>query len=232
MQEMNTYGKYEPAQQVQSDCERESAHVENTVAAGPLPVDRALSLVAALSRAGTLHLASQESRILAEPFADSDVHQLKVKNRVEDYIPHILISRRLTAALGAGQWCLVRLREWYDAKTKTVYGSYVLIVRGVWVGDTVAGMEYHPDNARMDYSDALEGTRGIALRRIAAKSLSCGDQVWIPKGGPYTAPTRQAPLFPAEQHQAALPALTDERIMDVLSRGRQAASVGDLALSE
>lgn len=196
------------------------------------PLDRSLSLMHALSRAGTLVLSEQERTILGTPFADCDVHQLQLKNRKENYIPHILISRRLNAALGAGQWCLVRLREWYDARAKTVYGSYVLIVRGVWVGDTVAGHEYQPSNPRMDYADALESTRGIALRRIAAKSLGCGDQVWVPSPSPRPAQPGNPPALPATSAAPTQPALTDDQVREILQRGYVAADVGPLALAD
>jgi hypothetical protein len=86
---------------------------------------------------------------------------------------------RRASVLG-GEWSIVRLREWIDAQANVAYGSYVLIVRGALVADTIQGWPYQPANRDTDYGDAMESCRGAALRRMAAKScLGCGDQVWL-----------------------------------------------------
>lgn len=192
------------------------------------PVDRQTALVAALMRAGTLTLSDWERAGLAAPFPAAVVRQRKLKTRTENYIPHIQISRRLCDVLGIGQWCLIRLREWFDEPTQTVYGSYALVVRGVWVGDTVAGWPYQPANRAMDYADAMESCRGVALRRIAAKSLRCGDQVWAgdgPEPSPEPEPAAKPPTKPT------IPPLTPERLAGLRQIGTAKALLGTVALS-
>jgi hypothetical protein len=167
----------------------------------PMPVARATSdvvrmdaLSAALARAGTLVLSREEQDALAAPFPQS-VEAVLPRHGLR-YIPHIHIRRRLNQVLGTGQWVLVRLREWMDQHTGILYGSYALIVRGVWVGDTVAGGGIPGGNALLDYGDALEGTAGIAIRRIAAKALGCGDQVW--DRAPTSTQAQQPPAAPQQ----------------------------------
>lgn len=190
------------------------------------PIDRSAALVAALMRAGTLVLTSEEQFRLTAPFADCDVQQRDLKYRTEAYLPHILISRRLVSVLGAGQWCLVRLKEWYDPDSSTVYGSYALVVRGVWIGDTVAGWPYNRDNKLMDYADALESCRGVALRRIAAKSLGCGDQVWdrAPGQAPAKPPENGKP--PANFPSRPISQVSPERLKSLIGIGLAKASWG------
>ena len=62
-----------------------------------------------------------------------------------------------------------------------MYGEYVLVIRGCYVGESVGGHPYQPNNPKVNYSDTLESTAAEALRRIAGKRLSCGSQVWEPE---------------------------------------------------
>jgi len=135
------------------------------------------ALLPAYQKASELRLSDKENKALLEPFADE-----QVEIRPHDgllYIPHIHISDRLIRVLGAGEWAMVRRREWIEGNR--IYAEYVMKVRGCFVGESVGAMDYHPSNARMNYSDALEGTRGECIRRIAAKDLGCGSQVWNPE---------------------------------------------------
>jgi len=135
------------------------------------------ALLPAYQKASELRLSDEENQALLVPFADD-----QVEIRPHDgllYIPHIHISDRLIRVLGAGQWAMVRRREWIEANR--IYAEYVMKVRGCFVGESVGAMDYHPSNPRMNYSDALEGTRGECIRRIAAKDLGCGSQVWNPE---------------------------------------------------
>jgi len=163
-------------------------------------IDRMAGLLQCLMRAGTLVLSADEQAGLREPFHGALVQRLPKGGL--SYIPHIEVSRRLNAVLGTGQWCVVRLREWFDGSANIAYGSYALVVRGVWVADTVAGSPYYADNVRMDRADALEGTRGIALRRMAAKSLGCGDQVWSQARMPEPPPPPTPPPPPPTNGKA------------------------------
>lgn len=130
----------------------------------------------AYAKGSELLLSDEERKALAAPFPDD-----QIEKRPHDgllYIPHILVSGRLCDVLGAGQWCMIRRREWIEGTR--IYAEYVMKVRGCYVGESIGAMEYHPNNPRMNYSDALEGTRGECIRRIAAKDLNCGAQVWSP----------------------------------------------------
>lgn len=209
-QEMQRNGDTDTRQGQTSSSSSEGGQLPAIPLAEGQPVDRATALVAALVRAGTLVLSPEEQARLTARFPESAVLVRKLRDRSERYLPHIEISRRLSEALGVGQWCLVRLREWYDQDTSTVYGSYALVVRGVWVGDTVAGWPYRRANSSIDYADALECCRGVALRRIAAKSLGCGDQVWEAEGGaPSTKAATNSPPRPQSDSQSVPPVPAD-----------------------
>ncbi len=134
------------------------------------------ALMSAYQKASELKLTDAENQALQAPFDDE-----MIEIRPHDgllYIPHIHVSDRLVRVLGAGQWAMVRRREWVESNR--IYAEYVMKIRGCFVGESVGAMDYHPNNARMNYSDALEGTRGECIRRIAAKDLGCGSQVWNP----------------------------------------------------
>ena len=173
-------------EQEQNTSQRSEICGQDPLAPGPhdppgatLAIDATTALAAAIGRAGTLVLTVPESEALRATFPADAIRQRVTKKRTDNYLPHVLISRRLTQVLG-GEWSIVRLREWIDLDAQRVYGSYVLIVRGVLVADTIQGWPYQPTNRDQDYGDVIECCRGAALRRMAAKScLGCGDQVWI-----------------------------------------------------
>jgi hypothetical protein len=163
-------------------------------------------LLPALRQAGSLVLLPAEIEALRAPFPASAVRTKPSKHGPQTYIPHTEISRRLTTVLGTA-WAVVRVREWIDPPTQVVYGSYCLIVRGCWIADTVAGQPYYAGNVQQDYADVLEATRGIALRRMAAKScLGCGDQAW-----PHDDGQEQPPAMPPaiRMGRPAMPAPMD-----------------------
>lgn len=148
--------------------------------AASVRVDREAEIAEVLSvarqKATSLELTQDERDAIMAQFDDADV-----EIRPHDgllYIPHIVISDRLCKVFGPGKWCTVRRREWLEG-TK-IYAEWVMLIRGVFIGESVGAMDYHANNAKMNYSDALEGTRGECIRRIAAKELGCGSQVWRP----------------------------------------------------
>lgn len=134
------------------------------------------ALVPAYQKASTLELTDDEIKHLMEPFPDSAVEVRPHDGLI--YIPHIHISDRLNRVIKPGKWSLVCRRHWIEGKT--MYGEYILLIRGVYVGESVGGHEYQPNNPKTNYSDTLESTAAEALRRIAGKRLSCGSQVWDP----------------------------------------------------
>ena len=196
-------------------------------------IDIRSALAKAIACAGTLNLTVPESVALRAPFPQSAVRQRVTGRRSDDYLPHILISRRLTEVL-AGEWAVVRLKEWIDVPCQRVYGSYVLIVRGCLVADTIQGWPYQASNRDSDYGDAIECCRGAALRRMAAKScLGCGDQVWLDEAegwehGPQT-PAQTATLRPIAD---PLNGHTAQQVRDSLIGLQSAAAQGTAALAK
>lgn len=134
------------------------------------------ALTSAYQRASTLELTDEEAAALMAPFPDDAVSIRPHDGLI--YIEHIEISDRLNHIFRPGQWCLIRRREWYDQNSSCVYGEYVLVIRGCYVGESVGGHPFVAKNPKTNYSDALEATAAEALRRIAGKRLSCGSQVW------------------------------------------------------
>jgi hypothetical protein len=208
----------------------------------PMPVHRATSDVMrqealrdALARAGTLVLTREEQDALAAPF-NASVEEINPINKAR-YISHMHVRRRLDAVLGVGQWAIVRLREWVDQATGTCYGSYCMIVRGVWVGDTVTGES--PKSKLNDYGDAWEGGSACAVRRIAAKALGCGGQVWdkrqADKQQPYQQPPaapQQPPQQPANGKPAKEPVPSPEAVMEAFRAAKSVAlTFGTAALA-
>lgn len=135
------------------------------------------ALAPAYQKASTLVLTEAEINGLMLPFTDD-----KVEIRPHDgliYIPHIHISNRLNAVFNPGQWSLICRRHWMEQGT--MYGEYILLIKGCYVGESVGGHPYQPNNPKTNYSDSLESTAAEALRRICGKRLSCGSQVWDPE---------------------------------------------------
>lgn len=135
------------------------------------------ALLPAYQRASTLELTEDEIKALMAPFADEFIEIRPHDGLI--YIPHIHISDRLNQVLKPGKWALVCRRHWLEGGT--MYGEYILLIRGCYVGESVGGHAYQPNNPKTNFSDSLESTAGEALRRIAGKRLSCGSQVWNPE---------------------------------------------------
>lgn len=138
----------------------------------------------AYQKASTLQLSDEEIEQLRKPFADEEI---QIHANGYCYVEHMSIRERLNDVLGPGQWC--HLERWHstelieapDPKDNCirVYCSNVLLIRGHLVGETVTDGTYYPKNKRGSMSDALESAMSDGLRRIAAKHLGCGSQVWL-----------------------------------------------------
>lgn len=140
-------------------------------------VEVSAALLPAYEKASTLEMTDSEIAALQEPFPDS-----MVEIRPHDgliYIPHIHISDRLNKVLRPGKWSLPCRRHWMEGGV--MYGEYILLIRGCYVGESTGGHPYQPNNPKVNYSDSLESTAAEALRRICGKRLSCGSQVWNPE---------------------------------------------------
>lgn len=133
-------------------------------------------LAPAYEKASTLELSDPEIAALLAPFPDNVVEVRPNDGLI--YIPHIHISNRLNAVLKPGRWSLVCRRHWLG--DSIMYGEYVLLIRGCFIGESVGGHPYIASNPKTNYSDALESTAAEALRRICGKRLGIGAQVWDP----------------------------------------------------
>src|SRR6185369_12420858 len=135
------------------------------------------ALLPAYQKASTLELSDSEIAELTAPFPDEIVEIRPHDGLI--FIPHIHISNRFNKVLKPGKWSLVCRRHWLEGAT--MYGEYVLVIKGCYVGESVGGHQYQQNNPKVNYSDTLESTAAEALRRIAGKRLSCGSQVWEPE---------------------------------------------------
>lgn len=135
------------------------------------------ALAPAYQKASMLEMTDAEIEQLTAPFPD-DVVEIRPHDGLI-YIPHIHISNRLNKVFKPGKWVPICRRHWLEGNT--MYGEYALVIRGCFVGESVGGHPYQPNNPKANYSDTLESTAAEALRRIAGKRLSCGSQVWEPE---------------------------------------------------
>lgn len=140
-------------------------------------IEVATALEPAYAKASTLELSDDEIEALMAPFPDNIVEIRPHDGLI--YIPHIHISNRLNMIFKPGKWALVCRRHWLEGNI--MYGEYVLLIRGCFVGESIGGHQYVSTNAKMNFSDALESTAAEALRRICGKRLSCGSQLWEPE---------------------------------------------------
>ncbi len=132
------------------------------------------ALAPAYAKASTLELTDEEVAALTAPFPDSSVDIRPHDGLI--FLSHINISDRLTKVFKPGKWSLVLRRHWLEQNI--VYGEYILLIKGCYVGESIGGHPYQPNNPKVNYSDTLESTAAEALRRICGKRLSCGSQVW------------------------------------------------------
>lgn len=193
------------------------------------------ALEPAYARASTLELTDGEIDQLMAPFPDGIVDIRPHDGLI--YISHIHISNRLNRIFKPGKWSLICRRHWLEGST--MYGEYVLLIRGCFVGESIGGHPYVASNPKTNYSDALEATAGEALRRICGKRLSCGSQVWEPdyakhwvatfahkRGNSWYKNTKLNGQAPAQKPPEPVPAPRDA----VSDPGRAAAA--DLAIEE
>lgn len=150
------------------------------------------ALAPAYAKASMLELTDEEIAQLQAEFPDELVEVRPHDGLI--YIPHIHLSNRLNRVLRPGKWATICRRHWLDKQmaermvdgkkqivdSSVMYGEYVLVVRGCYVGESIGGHPYVASNPKTNFSDALESTRAEALRRICGKSLGVGSQVWDP----------------------------------------------------
>lgn len=140
----------------------------------------AAMLAKAYERASTLELTVEEGAKLMSEFPDEAVLAGANGDPNLLYISHAWLRERLHQVFGPGKWSLILRQSWVEdnGNCAQVYADCVLLVRGCFVGDAVGTMAYFKNNAKVNYSDALEGAKSSALSRIAGKDLSIGLQCW------------------------------------------------------
>lgn len=146
------------------------------------------ALKSAYANASQLKLTSEEAAALAEDFPDEAFRLGAGGDPSLIYIEHAYLRMRLNKVLGVGAAVPIRRREWAeefqyykDGARKTgvrVYADVVLVVRGCVVGEAIGDAVYYPDNAKTNYSDALESAKSAALRRCC-KEFGIGLQAWL-----------------------------------------------------
>lgn len=142
--------------------------------------DAVSSLLAkAVERASDLRLTPDETKALKAEFADECFRTGARGKEQLIYLEHVFLRERLDAVLGMGQWALVPRSRWTEKQRQsvTVYLEAMLIVRGCYITEAIGSMDYYPNNASSDFSDAVEGAESAALRRCA-KKMGIGLQAW------------------------------------------------------
>jgi len=146
------------------------------------------ALSAAYANASKLNLTPEEANALSEDFPDEAFRQGAGGDNELIYIEHAYLRQRLNKVLGVGAVVPIRRREWAEEftywkdnrekKAVKVYADVVLIARGCVVGEAIGDAVYYPDNAKSNYSDALESAKSNAFRRCC-KEFGVGLQAWM-----------------------------------------------------
>lgn len=138
----------------------------------------AATLTAAYAKASTLKIDDAETAELTAPFPDEAVRRGAGGDPNLLYIEHAWVRERLHQVFKPGKWALINRRTWFDEVQGFMYAECVLVIRGCFVGEAIGAQRYSARNARLNYSDAVEGAQSEALRRIAGKYLGVGLQLW------------------------------------------------------
>lgn len=148
----------------------------------------AAALDTAYKNASTLKLSDTEAASLAEDFPDEAFRTGAGGDDRLIYIEHAYLRQRLNKVLGVGAAVPIRRREWVedfqyckDGKNNLghrVYVDVALLVRGCLVGEAIGDGVYYPNNAKTNYSDALESAKSNAFRRCC-KEFGVGLQAWM-----------------------------------------------------
>lgn len=146
------------------------------------------ALKLAYANASKLTLTPEEAKALSEDFPDEAFREGAGGDNNLIYIEHAYLRQRLNNVLGVGAVVPIRRREWAEEftywkdnrekKAVKVYADVVLLARGCVVGEAIGDAVYYPDNAKSNYSDALESAKSNAFRRCC-KEFGVGLQAWM-----------------------------------------------------
>lgn len=120
-----------------------------------------------------IKLTPEEEAALGRPV---NVDDILIKPDGVPYIPWAGYSKWFTSAFGRFGWSVVACGLPKKADN-LVLMPYKLFIHGQPVAITWGEQEYHPDNKRQTFGDAIESTRGSALRRFA-KQFDIGLELW------------------------------------------------------
>lgn len=130
-------------------------------------------------------LPAKAQEVLLAPSSDEEVElridRLKSGKTVEIiYVPHSKYRQRLSHAVGAGAWALHKDQEpKMDSQDGQVYWSGSLYILGQYIASAIGQQRYIPDNSRMSFADAVEGSKSDCLVRCC-KDLGMFMELWTP----------------------------------------------------
>lgn len=146
------------------------------------------NLQALISTAGTLDLNDEQMAILKES-VDPDEVLIRPDGLV--YLSWSRYHKQLTRMFGT-RWTLIpNGMPQINPNGKEVIWGFTLIVgtkdkdgniKQHYVGFAIGGNEYHPNNPRMNYNDAVEGAKSNALMRLCKELgmfLELWDKEWV-----------------------------------------------------
>jgi hypothetical protein len=124
-------------------------------------------------------LTKRETALIAAPIPTASIQILPTGY---PYIPHGYVIQLFNRAFGHGAWSLVPVSRPSlidQGRAKLVSRGYVLHVHGKPTIFAEGEQAYWPGNQEQTYGDALEATRGSALKRCA-KHLGIGVELMDP----------------------------------------------------
>ncbi len=136
--------------------------------------DNQFDIARLLPTAGTLETTDEQKKILYAPVNEADV-EIRPDGLV--YLPWMEYVSRLNGAYGT-QWSLIPNGNPVIKDDQIVWGFY-LVVKGKLSGYAIGGQEYHPNNPKMNYTDAIEGAKSNTLMRLC-KGLGISLELWKP----------------------------------------------------
>jgi hypothetical protein len=142
------------------------------VAQSPVGQLGELATVGALGLA-ELTLTPEEEKALSVAVNQDEI---LIKPDGTPYLPWPAYARWFSSAFGRLGWsCVPAGRP--QKVDNLVVAPYLLYIHGKPVAFAWGEQDYHPDNKRQSYGDAIESTQGSAYRRFA-KRLQMGLELW------------------------------------------------------
>lgn len=140
----------------------------------PKPFSNEFDPSALLPTAGTIKLTDRQISILYAP-----VNQVDVEIRPDGlvYLPWMEYVTRLREAFGL-EWAIIP-QGMPKFNKNSIFWGFWLVIQGKLAGYAIGEQEYIPSNAKMSYSDAVEGAKSNALMRLC-KGIGISLDLWKP----------------------------------------------------